>query len=389
MSTSLQALETALGSIAEIGKEEELFPVGGIEVGIRSLLPDEEVAVQRFAIGALRDGEEEQDQMAVMDYLLRFKNETLALALVSVNGFDFRGVEFFETGEVTDQGKPIKVPKIDAVRKLVRKWDGGIVTAVFKKFTELQAKVEKIAENAVVFEPSDLEAEIERLEGRLESLQDKLKAQQAATEKSPMGEQAKAIASIDELGPEDRAKVISEFAKKRKSGSSSESAPEPVPEPVPELTPEPSSESAPGSRQPILPTQATPPVQKTQPRQQPQQQPQQDPLAGIQDSLVASSDMTDEIAAESNRLLAQRQGQASPPSGSVLGAMGQVPPPHLGAREAQADLEVVNPVPVGSRDGIQAFAFPPQELTRPPEKPTEQVSDTPRLDPTRNPRFRG
>ena len=97
MSISLEALEAALSEIEKLGHDEATFDVGGTSVTMRSLTPELEGEVQRYAAQAWTE-DDDNDAGETLAFVDRFRLETIARALVAVGEVDLRETEHLETG---------------------------------------------------------------------------------------------------------------------------------------------------------------------------------------------------------------------------------------------------------------------------------------------------
>ena len=363
MQLDFKALEQALAPIAEIGQGELTFDVGGTPVTVRVLRPSEEVEAQKYASVAL---EGDADHAAV-DYLDRFRLACLSHAIVAVGNQDFRNVDYVTTGAKLDNGTEIKVPKHKAMRDLLGRWTRAALSGVFNKFHELLAKTEKEAEQAIVFEPSDIPSEIERLQQRIADLKGDMEKAKVAelTKFTATVEQAQALA-------QEKAQV----------------AP-PAPEAPPEEVPEPSPARGPVRRAPITPQRAAPPpVVQVPPPPPPSQQaaaPQPSAPPAPQappprpDSSFVNFDDDDGVhaamEAETQRLLEMRRraarNQQPQDEGGALDQVRHRRPPHLDALEAEEEIGVTQAAAMRARevgvtpDGTPVFALPAQDLDTP------------------------
>jgi len=400
MQISLEALGQAIAPIEQLGQGELTFKVGATPITLRIMTPEAEIDVQRFANETLDD---DGNMAATADYLERFKLAVLSHAIVQVGDLDLRGVKTVETGEFLDDGTtPKKITKIRAVRETILKWSGSIRLAVFRKYGELVEEVERKAEKAVEFKPTDIDAEIERVKARLKELEDeKAKGLENPVE-TPVGRMSKAVAANDALEQAETSEKLSRIA-------AGQVEPEEVePAPTPQKPPQ-------TARQPVTPTQAAPPP-PPKPQEPPsapvapQQAPEQ-PLPAPpppQDSFVDSSDpdqMNAAVAEENRRLMAARMGtSAAQMPDSVLAAAAQVgiaKPPHLEAQKAMEELEntptedaTAKPEPDPQPDQRPTFRLPVEEVG--PHTGGQTAGEAPQVtlnDPnagkgTRNPRFR-
>ena len=171
----LATLKATLQPIRQIGEVEEYFKIDGIEVCMRVLTPKEELQVQRWAnsiLAAATVDQRENDNSLAVEYLNRFKLGCLAYSLVEINGMDLRNEEFIATGEVLKNGKPVKVKKTDALIDILEGWPRPLLSAVFKKFNEVMERCEIQSDQSVEYNPPDIEAEIQQLLNRLQTLEE-------------------------------------------------------------------------------------------------------------------------------------------------------------------------------------------------------------------------
>lgn len=385
---NLESLEQAFAEVESIGKGEKTFDVGGTAVTLRVLYPQEETAVQEYAAQAIGDDEDAENETgtpAVMSYLDRFKQGTLAYAIIQVGDTDLRGVDYVPTGEKLPNGKEIKIPKHESLMSFVARWASPVRDGIFRKYGELLNEVGDAAEKAIRFEPSDFDAEIERVEERLAEL----KAQKQAAAEAGGMEFSDKVAAINDLAqgketPEDK-------------------APEPEPKVEQAAEPEPKVEQpVETKRRSAVPQQATPPTASKQtptaampsPAVTPQPA-NPKPYVPSDESLVDSSNLEAAVEAENRRLLEQRMAghQALPEdSGSVLDAVrnhvqkgGRVPP-HF---DAQQVADALPSEPVAQVGGADAFRLDePQTLGTQPSQGSAKANINPQPQGKRNPRFR-
>jgi len=422
MQTTLEALEKALAPIEHIGREETVFEADGVKVALRVMLPEEENDVQRYATKALPGplgDEATQNAQTVdqLDYIERFKIAVLSHALIQVGDADFRDLKYVETGEELDNGKKVRIEKHLAVRTRLHTWSGALRTRLFQKYAELLNRMERNAEEAIQFEPSDVGTEIERLEKRLERLR-KSEAQKTQMVASNLSAQVAGIAEMEKPFAD---------AKQAPPGSDA-TPPEEAPE-APEEAPEVQEAAAPQPRQPItpqsVPAPAPPPQAQVAPPAQTFEQPPEhsDPIpeealppqrAGtmvppeMPDSFVDTSDtdgLRTAMAAEEARILEQRRRRAEAeaaaasvePTPVIQDALDGPSDPAMIRRPPHADIAAAEAaesfVEAGSRDGVPAFRMPPESLTRSQQQkgpiepaPINQVRRV--ADRSRNPRFK-
>ena len=199
---NMAALEQALAGIEELGRSELEFLAGDTKVVLRMLSPAEEMEVQRYAREATaKVGDKapsDEKELAMMEFMDRFKLTVLAYSITQIGSMDLSEVQTVATGEQTDSGKDIHIPKHEAVRNLLKRWTRPILLSCFAKYGELAGRVERSAETKIKWEPTDLSAEIERLQRRLSEM---LKLQQEAaapSETNRTSKQVQAMTALDE-----------------------------------------------------------------------------------------------------------------------------------------------------------------------------------------------
>jgi len=407
MQIDFRALEEALAPIAEIGQGELTFDMGGTPVTMRVLIPSEELAVQRHASTALAD-DDSKDANDAVDYLDRFRIATLSYAIVAVGQLDFRDTEFIETGDKLENGKAVKVPKHKALQTLVGRWSRSLLTRAFRKYSELSNQVDHQADKAIQFEPSDRDAEIERLEEQLKEL----KATKDRESQKNLDIFSQKMATAVALS--DNSERMTENLRKVQAGSTDTPEPE-IPEDSQVEAPAPAP--VPMRRGPISPQQAAPPADRPVPtphQVEKQRQEIRPPPPRADSSFINPEDddsMDAALEAEHQRLLDMRRrnamGQPQPDDGSArTGAprRQQMPeaitparrrPPHMDAAEAESAVGLMPAVAqqarhIGELDGKEVYAMPAQDL----EVPAARIRpDRSALDPqageggSRNPRF--
>lgn len=361
----IKALEAAFARIGEIGKGEIDVEVDGVRVWMRALVPEEDIEVQKYARG---DSEGGIENLLLIE---RYKRATIAYAVVQVGGLDLRGVTHIPTGEVLENGNPVRVPKVIAVRRIVDGWSRQATTLLFQRYAELVRRIEDEANAKVQFDKSNLPAEIERLESRLADL----RRVQAGTV-IPTGITTEIVQQIDE-----ETKGYSVVPPTASSDTRASVITEPAPNPVPKVADPPAQ-----PRARVAPSVAPPPARvETPPLPTPSAS--RDPLPNVLNSF---GDATDEaIAAETARIVsararvAQAQAQAEAEAEAAHDLPGDVPepvpvpvrmgrtPPHVAA--ARVAQEVIDPLaaaeaiePVGD---VPAFRMPSTNITDRGRKP--------------------
>lgn len=409
MTITLKALEDACGEIEKIGHGEIDFAVGKTKVVLRVVSPEEDDSIQAKAQEALEDEEE-----GGLRYFNAYKLALLTRAIVQIGDQDLRDVQYIETEETLGNEKKVQVEKHLALAPLVKKWGAVVRTGMFRKYAELILKVEKEGEKAIQFDPTDLSAEIERTERRLENLKDEFKKLKTPLEDGHSA-MVKKVAAIDEeefIQSEDaKTQHVIQTNRPEEPAPVVESAP--APQPV-QATPQ-------ERRRPIIPASGRPP----EPPPSMETAGVAEALTGdaaaaalveqqgstfdqIQDSFVDTGDpdsMSAAIEAENQRLLAARQRSGAARATETESGMRR--PPHQAAAETAATLVGVKSAAdldeatlkremtyMGkTEDGIETFKLPVEELSKPanpqPVAPAPPVQFNPTAQRgTLNPRFR-
>ena len=123
---SLAHLKQALEPLESFGKDEHTFQIGGLSITIRPLLPVEETQVHRYAAEVIEETKDEatedgnMSRAAALDYFDRFRIEVISHAIIQIGDLDLRREKTIATGEVLEDGTPIRVTKAAALREMIR-----------------------------------------------------------------------------------------------------------------------------------------------------------------------------------------------------------------------------------------------------------------------------
>jgi hypothetical protein len=318
---NLKALEAAINQVEKIRDHELTFEAGGTRMCLRPLRAEEETEVQRYAQVAFENGGDDPDQAHMADFMDRLRHASLGFAVVVIGDVDMRDTDFIETGEDDEEGKPIAVPKWEAIRDLIaRDWTRAMMTQVFAKFGELLDRVDLIATQRVKLDPVDTQEEIERLERRLEELRTAQANAKTVVEKDRIQKQQEAVTDVDKAAVAHRDELRRQH-NERARARAEESAPQ-----EPEAPSEPPAQEPQGRRS-ALPTQAPaaperresaapPEAPQGQQPQQPPQQPEEDsmdprdiPLPHDGDTFFDPGDPEEAVRAETRRQVMLRRQQ--------------------------------------------------------------------------------
>lgn len=411
----LKALENALAVISNVGKGEFTFTVDNVPVTMRVLTADEDLAVQRYARGS-DDTEDKDEEANALPVLERFKRATLSYAIIQVGSTNLRDVDYIATGEMTDKGVPVKMPRHLAVRKIVDGWTRTATLALFQKYLELVRRVDVEAENAVQFNPTDLVAEIGRVEKRLAELK-REKERMEGLKSTTSASQVANIAAVDQVVAQNL-KDITERAAGQMPPEAPPRAAEVPPEPAPAVTfqsgttpapnvsvsppPQPPPAAPAAARQRVLPAEAPPPPRPAPPRPAPPpEEPPSEGFGGVMDSL---GDSPEAIAAETARIqaarMAARKASMDAIRSDATDVLPGVPtrrtPPHRAAAHVDAvvdmggsSIEAARPT-AGPVEGVEAYRLAPSPVTdrgRPNPNTRVPVDPKPKTG-ANNPRFK-
>ena len=378
---NLQALEQAFSGISDVGKGTIDCDFDGRTIVLSSLLPHEEVAVQKYAAVAL---EENKDALSAnTEFLDRFQIGLLSYAVCRIDEIDLSGETHIETGEVLANGVRIKIPRHEAVRKIVGGWSRIVRQFLFRKYSELMDRVDLESEKLVKYDPLDLSAEIERLEARIAELKERKAEKDTEQEaKHPFRQQLDTFATRK---VEDAPQTAPE---------QHQAAPEPaVVQPPVAVQPAPPAEAvAPQPRRPISPSAPPPPVRMTPMASEPTaasvldgiEQSQQD-----QGSFVLE-DLDAQVAAENERLARVRAARQTAPAPQQ---QLRRPPPHMQVQMPDPDeVEHTQVHNVGQVSGVEAFRIgdvPTLSDKAPQQRTAQGVAVNQNVNNgTTNPRFR-
>lgn len=360
-----------MAPLTELGKGTMTFDAGPLTITIRTLSPEEEITIQRYARDALAEGES-TDQTTALDFLDRFRNMTLAYSIMQVGNLNFNGVDHVETGETLPNGVAIRIPKHMAVLRVVNKWSREMSVSVMRKFERLNNQIEKELSKAIVFDESDLDAEIARLEEKLADLKDqKMRADLGTSDpRSEMRERVAASTATKLAPPKPSPSTMeTQQAEPELVVNPKATFVEPISDQPKTLEVEPTAPVEPrrsvlGSvtPQPVI----APPVRQATPQTHLSAN---DPLWDVESSFEDANDPQVMEAA------LRREHQRTTPQAPIG--------PHLSAREAHEEVQR-SMVKEGSIDGVDVYVAPPQEITARAPQPVIR----PPAQGTINPRFR-
>ena len=267
-------------------------------------------------------------------------------AICAIGPQDLRHVSFIETGDKLENGTPIKIPVASAIRKIIidQRWTATVRSGLFRKYGELLKKIERKAEDAIQFEPSDVEAEIERLEARLTLLKAERDNRKETIAPSKVSEMVQALAAED---VQEQEVMKDNIALMDITPQEATQEPQETPPSAPVVQPyAPPATQARQGRQSVIPTAATPPqaTRTPPPQTAAPQAPQQPQAAQFDDSFIDSDDpeiSAEHIAETNRRMFLARQKQGLPVTQMPPPPITGVPrrPPHADALEANEQVQ--------------------------------------------------
>lgn len=375
---NLQELRGALKPLKLFGTEELIFDVEDTTVAMRPLLPQEEVTAQQYAASLLEEeaGEDADDKVlsraSALRYFDQFRTEVIAYALVQVGDLDLRGVTHIETGETLESGVAVRVAKHIALRELISaEWSRAMITVCFSRYGDLVTKIAEKADKIAQSSLSDLDAEIERVEKRLEDLKEERELR-AAGDPSVTTKQIRSLISAGEALEREVDHTIDMAREERKAADAIRRAAMeeleqedadaledlesgiPSSEPPPPAEPPVSEPPAPAEpRQSVIPPRADPPTKKV-PR------PDMDTPEGFVSSFADPEEDPRALDAEAARIVAARNHAAEKAREEI-------------AADPLSQAEHLGTVREGGKD-IPTFKLPTSDLGDPVQKETETIS---------------
>lgn len=157
-------IEDAFNDLIQIGNIEKKLTIGKIDIVLKTITPADEIEIQKV-ISTYRN-----DDTLAIEFIDIFRKETLSRAIVEINGKDLRLVSIIETGEKLDNGVSIKIPKNEAILKMLDKLPRNILSHLFNELTALTEQSEKQIEQFLQVKDKDLLVEAEILENRANAL---------------------------------------------------------------------------------------------------------------------------------------------------------------------------------------------------------------------------
>jgi hypothetical protein len=151
---------SALSSLKKLGCVEVSFTVSEMNIVLSSISMERNVLIFRLMSSIGSDS---------LEYIHTYKLWTVAYAIAQLNDFDLRNVKAIPSGKDKD-GKDINLTREEYLFNIVSSWTSGVLNVCFKKYSELIRKEERVAEAGVKYEVLDIDAEIKRMQDRIDEL---------------------------------------------------------------------------------------------------------------------------------------------------------------------------------------------------------------------------
>lgn len=169
MAVSLKQLERAVAAVEDISRYTLDFEVENTQFTLRLVRPSEELEVYAHVRESLENIIVQHDWLAAKQYVHLQRLSLLSFSIIRMGDLDLSG-EYVDTGEMTDAGVPIQVPKAQALREhLEAKWTSTLMGFVFSKYGELVAKQNE--RNHLHVDNEKIDEHIARLRAQLVELE--------------------------------------------------------------------------------------------------------------------------------------------------------------------------------------------------------------------------
>jgi len=150
-----------LEQLKDVGLLEISFEVSGLKIVLRSLKAEDDILIARKMAELDSEG---------LEYVQTYKMWMVAYSIAQLNDMDLRGIKAIPLKPEKEGDKPKTKTKEEYLFELLSTWSRSVVSVCFKKYGELLVKTENSAEEGVEYEVFDVDAEIKRLQDKIESL---------------------------------------------------------------------------------------------------------------------------------------------------------------------------------------------------------------------------
>jgi len=167
---NLTELTKAFSGVSTLGKKEVTFPINGTEITLRVISGPDQVHVDD-AMGHLIDDDDFSESAQIQSFFQNTWRETLARSIVQIGNLNLRNLDEIATGEFLDNGVPVVVSKVDAVKKILAEWSPDLLASLNDRYDAMRADSEAEIQLAFNAEPVSYDAEIQRLKDRISELE--------------------------------------------------------------------------------------------------------------------------------------------------------------------------------------------------------------------------
>ncbi len=184
MANTLEQIRAAFAPLKKLSDVEQTFEMEGVKFTLARIPPLQEVEVLKFV------DPQAEGTSAILATTDAYRHALLSYAIVQINDLDLRASDV-DTGERTLEGRAITQAKPDVVRQIVESLDRDLTVAMMARYGEMMEHQGIKIRKATVWNPVELDLEIEFLKTRIEELEAKKESALAlARESNPVLAQA-------------------------------------------------------------------------------------------------------------------------------------------------------------------------------------------------------
>jgi hypothetical protein len=207
MAIDLKSLKATVGKLSDKFKNRTVVTIEDTSFALELITPLQEAECQKYALEILQDLKEGEDasQPYLVMYWDRMRDRCLSFAIKQINGEDIP--EFLETGDLTKDGKPVKMERSKILLGMIRQWTRPLLHALFFAYGKLAEDAEVDADKYIDYSSKNIDTHIEIMEGRLERLRES-KAAQVKNTVSLVTSQMENYAKAEEARRQDRQQII-------------------------------------------------------------------------------------------------------------------------------------------------------------------------------------
>lgn len=167
----------SLSQLQNLGSVELTFTTNGATITLASLSASQDILISKNMT----------DVPQGIEYVQSYKLWSLAHSIVKINDLDLRNVKAINVPD----GETSK-PKLKEafLFEMLSKWSRAMLDVCFRKYGEVLVHADRQSEQGVEFEVFDAQAEIARLEKRIEAIKQSMPAAEVAEEEEEVAEEA-------------------------------------------------------------------------------------------------------------------------------------------------------------------------------------------------------